>query len=95
MGLTGISELIADSVDSPIESNKLIVSAWGCSSYLPFLYVCSGRRIRPIALANAFSEFLLNNLSSSSKSKSFRAATLQIQAVSCSEICDKQWKLQL
>ncbi|EGF76479.1 hypothetical protein BATDEDRAFT_28418 [Batrachochytrium dendrobatidis JAM81] len=32
---------MADSVDSPIETNKLIVSAWGCASYVPFLYLWS------------------------------------------------------
>ncbi|KAJ8322719.1 hypothetical protein O5D80_008260 [Batrachochytrium dendrobatidis] len=36
-GLTGVSELMADNAASPTENNKLIVSAWGCGSYAPFL----------------------------------------------------------
>jgi hypothetical protein len=49
-----------------------------------------------MALANALIEFLLINLSSSSKAVSLKVAACLIHAMSCTDIKNvKQWKLQL
>ena len=54
------------------------------------LAALDGLSLGRLCAINAFSEFLLINFSSFSKSKSFSATTLLIQAVSCSDICSKQ-----